>query len=768
MRDLSLDTGGRANNAGWIDITSRLDQLCSKLEPKAIVKDPLFDLFHGTHSLEINNPKLDSYLIPLTKEEIEFDCDVKHGSTPEEDLKFVTSIADRLLRCVVSWLNEYQSLPTTLLSCRYVERLLNIEYGPQQGEEEYTSYKTGDPLYDQVLASLVLGVSYFASFVKGLSLKRVIYEEEDLNFNFMQIPGFDSLPEQDDILAGLIGSIQYISKTQSNNNANYSTHLVSLLKMVTCLVKIENIITTFSHETDYLDEMISIAQTLNENNELELQVPIGSFSMSIQKSSSNQFPPKKIVNPDKNYLGLKTMAEDIKLVLRVSEIDTAVEALQFASFFNKLRQRHVLARAIFPIFLFRDNGQVIGKYSLEDFVFSHCMEFSLMGSNIIKNVESNDELSNLLSPRLQECANVLYDFYQNTSQNTARYRQGYNRQLLLWDSAQAQLETLEMKFIANNIHDVVKSRGNGNDDGTEIPLMPYASWVFTMKVMSMIEFILKGFDLEVYKPFEVFDMYYYVYHLSHQLEACLDKIHQFILNKIDSIHSMNKKIKKLKSSDKKRQLKLEYNKIMDEEMDQLQINKQYLRYLLLQCNMNKTLSLFQVLQFSVLKSINLIDNRAPNTSKFINVKLIHDLRFKTFSSIGVPELPNYETFQEIIEGFVIHEEMNSALFMLQLERMKVYMDSQIDEAGGSIAKIIRGIESNDKNGEVYTGTRLIKEEALEYYNGYMKSTVALKANMERILDRIKGGHDNNNDCTVELQFGPDSSKYFPVLAVIEG
>lgn len=762
LRDLSLDKNSTSNHAGLVDITSQLDQFCSKLEPKAIVKDPLFDLFHGTHSLEINNPKLDSYLIPLTKEELEFDCDVKHGSTPEEDLKFVTSIADRLLRCVVSWLNEYQSLPTTLLSCRYVERLLNIEYGQQ--EEEYTSYKTGDMLYDKVLASLVLGVSYFASFIKNLSSKRVIYEEEDLNFNFMQIPGFDSLPEQSDILAGLAGSIQYISKTQSND---YSRHLINLLTAVICLVKIENVITKFSNETDYLDELIVMATNLNEN-ELELEVPVGSFSMSIQKSSSNQFPPKKIVIPGKNYLGLIKMAKDIKLVLRVAEIDTAVEALQFASFFNKLKQRHVLARALFPLFLFRENGQVIGKFSLEDFVFSHCMEFSLMGAEIVNKLGSLDELSNLLSPRLQECANVLYDFYQNCSQNTARYRQGYNRQLLLWDSAQAQLETLEMEFIAQNIHDVVKN-SDGNNDVTEIPLMPYASWVFMMKVVSMIEFILKGFDLEVYKPFEAFDMYYYVYHLSHQLEACLDKVYKFIVGKIDSIHSLNKKLKKLKMGERKNKLKMEYTARMQEEMPQLQTNKQYLKYMILHCRMNKSLSLFQVLQFSVLRSINVVDNRAPQTSKFVNVELIHDLRFKTFSSIGVPELPTYQAFQEILEGFIIHEEMNSGKFMLQLSRIEHYMISQLDDATGSIKSIIRAIEANDKNGEVYTGTKLIKEEALEYYQEYLGTTVRLQSNMERIMERIKSksivkGDDN---VTVSLQFESGSSTYYPSLAVEE-
>lgn len=759
LNKLSLDeTNNEKRNDSLLDITLQIDELCSKLNAKDIVKERYFDLFQGTHSLEVNNVKLDSFLIPLTLEEINFDCNIDPGNDKVTNFKYVTSIADRLLRSVVCWLNEYQSLPTTLLSCRYMEHLLDIGSSHNQA---FTSYETGNPLYDKVLSSYVIGISYFASFLKSLLWKRVIYEEEDLNFNFMGVQGFDKLPKQGDVLKALDESIAFLQNGKGTNQHienQYCEHLINLLKVSYDLVNIENIITHYSSDTQYLDELIKVVAKLEvSSNDLELEVPEGSFSMSIQKKLSNQFPPKQLVEPTKNYLGLATMASDIKLVLRVAEIDTAVEALQFAWFFNKLKQRHVLARALFPLFLVRESGQVVGKYNLEDFVYSHCMEFSLMGTNILEQVGQSSELSDTLTARLQECGNVLYEFYQNASQNTARYRQGYNRQLLLWDSAQAQLETVEMDMISNGLHDVV-----AGVDGSEIPLMPYASWVFTMKVIAMIEFTLKGFDLEVYKPYETFDMYYYVYHLSHQLEACLDKVHQFIKKKIDSIHAMNKRIKKLKAGEKKERLRKEYNEIVTEQLEQLQVNKQYLSYLLLQCGINKSMSLFQVLQFSLLKSVKLIDNIPEVNSKFINPKLLHGLRFKTFSSIGVPELPDYNSFQEILQGFVIKEEINSPSFFLQVERIKDYMVVQLDQATTSIKSIIRAIEANDKNGELYTGTKLVKEEALDYYNRYLGSTISLRSNLEKNIKVVKKKSFHGN---VTLEFDPDSSSFFPMLKV---
>lgn len=752
-----------------IDITSQIDQLCGKLQPKTIIKNPYFDLFQGTHSLEVNNPKLDSFLIPLKDNEVEFNCNIKHGSNNEQNLIYVTSIADRLVRCIISWLNDYQSLPTTLLSCKYMEYLLNINSSQTVNIDK--KINTGDPLYDRVLATFVLSISYFASFIKSLLCKRVIYEEEDLNFNSMGLLGFDRLPTQSDVLDSLNKTIKWVSESNDLISNTYTQHLINLLKLVQCLVQIENIITLYSTDTQYLDDLIQLATVLNETD-LSFECPGGSFSMSIQKFCSNQFPPKQIVIPEKNYSGFITMVQDIKLILCVSKIDNAVELHQFASFFNKLKQRHVLARALFPLFLVHQDGTIVGKYSFDDLLYSYFMEFSLMGTQISDKLANYPNLSESLSMILQDCSNILYEFYQNCSQNTARYRQGYNRLLLLFDSLQAQLETLESEFISNGIHDVVKSTNTTtttttSDGGMEVPLMPYASWIFTVKVFAMVEFTLKGFDLEVYKPFEAFDMYYYVYHISNQLESCLEKISQFIKNKIDSIHSMNKKIKKLKPGEKKERLRMEYNHLMKEQMPQLQTNKQYLKYLLLQCTINKSLSLFQVLQFSILKSVQLIDGVAPKTSKFINQELIHNLRFKTFSSIGVPELPSFNVFQDILKSFTIKEDLNTPLFQSQMATMKQYMVSQIEEAKKSVTTIIKGIKSNDKNGEIYTGTRLIKEEALDYYNRYLGSTLTLKENMERIIEMIQNGESvDQGKYEVVLQFQQNSSTFFPTLTVV--
>ncbi|CCK68814.1 Mak10p KNAG_0B03730 [Huiozyma naganishii CBS 8797] len=739
-----------------VNVTENLRELCKRLNAQSIIKVHSSDLFQGTHALEVNNPKLDSHLIVLSEEELSLSCDCAHGANDVERLQYVTSIADRLLRSVITWLNEYQSLPATLLSCRYVEEFLIRN---SQRDKALFKFNTDCIYYDQILTNIIAAICYFAAFVKSLLLRAVIFEEEDLNFNSMGLQSFDIMPPQKLILSELQKSLDLIS----DDSSPMAVHLGHILKAVRCLVHIEDVLTVYSTSTAYLDELIELARSL-QSHTLKLEPPAGSFSMGIQKRRSNQFPPKNIVEPDNNYLGFIHMANSIKTVLRVSEADTAVETFQFAYFFNKLKQQHVLARAIFPLFLVRDNQNILGRYSIEDFLFSHLMEYSLMGTQVSEKMQSSPEVFQVLTPALKECANALFDWYQNASQNTARYRQGYNRQLIVWDSVQAQLETAELNFISAEIHDEVIS----GSDTVATPLMPYASWVFTLKVMVMIEFTLKGFDLDVYKPYEGYDMFWYVSYLAFHLDSCLIKIHCFIMNRIDRIHAMNKKMKKMKAGPKKSKLKEDYQELMSTEMGQLQTNKQYLNYLIAHTKIHRSLSMFQTLQFALLKSHGVIDNKPPMLNQFANAELIHSLRFKPFSSIGVPELPSYAEFESTINRFVVDGEPGSANFVAEVETNMILMEKESATAEEAAKGIIRAIEANDKNGEMFTGTKLVKQESLEYFGELLNSAHAMNINAKDNLKKLKVDPSAAaKRFAVTLKHQSGMSSFYPLFTVVE-
>lgn len=722
-----------------VDITELFFDLGKDLSPQTIIQDPGFNSFEGTHSLEVNNPKLDSSLISLTSEEERFSCDVAYGGTAVERLTYVTAIVDRLARFLVCWLNEYQTLPTTVLSCRYVEFLLTVS--SERGELSYL--RTGDRLYDQVLCDAIYGICYFAKFVQKLLKAGVVFEEEDLNFNHMGLDFLSYVEDQELILTRLHRSIDYLESLQNQESA----FLQHLLKLICCLMSLENHLKAYSADTAGLDHLIEEATYLEQQRSSECHPPPGCFSMGIQRRLSNQFPPKHLVVPTWNYKGFLVMAQDIKAVLMVDQAASMLEAAQLASFFNKLTQRHVVARALFPLFFIRDDERVLGKYSAFDCINLHLTEFCAT------SIASTTILSPEMKPVLQEAMNIMFEWYQNMAQNTSRYRQGYNRQLLLWDALHAQMESCEYD---------ASSQTAGDEPAAETGIfMACSSWVFFMKVTAMIEYVLKGFDLEVYKPFEAFSMFWYSYYLSYQQESCLEKVHEVIESKINSIHSLGKKIKKQKNAQKKIELKAQYRHLMDNNMESFRRNKHYLSYLFMHNSIIKSLSLCQVLQFSILKSFGVIDNKTSASKIFSSDRLLLELRLKPFSSIGVPELLTYEAFEAVLKDFLVTEPMFSSKLEKALERIT----KEVDDARTAIATVKKCINAGDNNGLLVTGTRLVKEQALKYYDQLDASARAIELNRAIITSKLGTSRSSSTSdkFTVRLSIPKDASRFFPLL-----
>ncbi|SMN17820.1 similar to Saccharomyces cerevisiae YEL053C MAK10 Non-catalytic subunit of N-terminal acetyltransferase of the NatC type, required for replication of dsRNA virus [Maudiozyma saulgeensis] len=742
-----------------ISVKDLLSESCNKLNAEDIVKEPTFDLFEGTHSLEINNVKLDSYLIDLSEEEVYFDCRIAYDRNSDsqrvqEDYQYTTAIIDRLVRSIITWVTDYQSLPTTVLSCQYVEYLLTQLEKPDNIVTNYKYLNTQNPYFDDVLNSSIMGICFFGAFVKKLLKGGGVFEEEDLNFNSMGLSGFDLMPPASSIRSLLAESITFIENDKNIPTAD-AKRLLYLIELIDCLVILDSHVTEYSSKTEHLDKIIQIANDLNSLPLCSHFPPPGCFSMRIQKQLSNQFPPKDLVTPDKNYLNYIAIAQDIKKVMMVYNVTEPYQLMQFAKFFNKNHQRHVLARALFPLIVIKEDSSLLGKWTFHEAFQKHLQILSLTATNANEALES-EPFRSLLDPVAQEALNVLFEWYQNNAQNTARYRQGYNRQLLLWDSVQAQFEGVELQFEGSEDDAVIGPPGYGN-----IPLMPFSSWAFIMKTSSMIEFVLKGFDLEIYKPFESFEMFWFTFYLAEQLESCYQKINTFLDTRLNSIYAINKRMKKQKAGEKKEKLRKQYQTEMARTYPMIHSSKSFLKYLSTHNQIIKSVCIFQSFQFGILKSYGAIDNKMPGNSKFINHKLIHDLRFKPFSSIGVPELPTYDVFQEVLQGFIISDPM----FQVKQEKVVTHMKEQLAVALQNIKNILISIEVGDLNSELITGTRAIKEDAVCYYTKLQKTIEALSDNSISLLQKIqkKSFQTDINQYEIVLSKKDELSGYFPLM-----
>ncbi|SCV01044.1 LAME_0G13696g1_1 [Lachancea meyersii CBS 8951] len=736
-----------------VDVTAEFRELARGMKPESVIKAPSFDLFEGTHSLEIDNVKLDSSLLVLTHNEEGFDCTATHGDTEEEKAEFVTAVVDRLCRSIVLWLNEFQTLPTTLLSCRYVEQMMcRFTEDPCSDFSTYM-LETGHDLFDQVLSSCVIGTCYFVKLVQKLFRAGVVFEEEDLNCNTMGLNMLSNV-QLETVVAHLDLSQQLVKKSYPN-----SRQLALLVDLLTQLVELHKFLPTADEISAPLDlqplhTLTSCAEQLQTFEINSNEIYRGAFSAGIQKRLSNQFPPRDIVSPrGSEYKGFIEMARDLLLVISVEKARTITEIAQFSRFFNRTKQRHVLARAFFPLYLMRDDQTVLNQYTFNDFSLLHLTEFSFCSTSLSKALDQEPDESILrqkFEDFLQEISSILFEWYQTTSQNHCRYRQGYNRQLLLWDSLQAQIETYELELEGQGVRDELDKENS---------FMPLTTWVFYMKLRAMSDFVLKGFELDIYKPWEFFSMFWYNYYLSQHLENNLNRVSKSLDAKMNSISSLNKKLKKLKAGEKKEKLREAYRSLMGSEMPVLTKAKDFVEYSSLDCIVMKNLSLVEVCQFAILKSCGLIDSKGPISAAFSSPEWVHRLRFKTFASIGVPELPSYTLFQQSLQEFLIAEPM----FGSKLTRSINFMLEELEKVKEFLTSIMQDIKTE---GDAAAATQLVLNESLDYYHGLYRSAEALMINARTLRTKVGGGAPRKElveKYTVEVSRPQGGSPYFPVL-----
>lgn len=648
-----------------MDITEHMKACCDALSAKNIIKDPSFNLFEGTHSLEINNEKLDSSMIKLSKQEWEFDCNSVQGPDGKE-METVTAIIDKLLRYAISWLNDYQTLPTTVLSCRYVEDKLT-KYGETDSQP---CLQTGNQYFDEVLDSAILGVCYFTGFVKNLVQQGIIIEEEDLNFNAMGIITFDKLPSQEIVLSKLERSLLLIDKSSESTRGLLS----SLLNIIKCLVQINKIAEEYCTDVSFLEKLVMLVQDTSKlRAEMALQVPEGVFSQYIQRTRSNPYPPRQLIEPPQdNYEGLIQLSYDIQTMLQIETVDGIYEMEQFCQNFNVFKQRHVLSRALLFLFIVRKDGTILGKFPIEELIMHHISHVS--GSKYCSNYETFYEKVQecYLDDLIGEANDLLLEHYQNKSQNWCRYRQGLNRHIILWDSLQAKLDSTSLSNVQlTRIADAVAPE---QKQETEEFIVSLKLWSCHMKLNAMIAFPLCGFATEVYQPYEAFSVYWVTAYFLDFLSTNIQELISLNESHIMHLRSMHKKLKKLKAGAKKDELRQKYKDLLEHQAPIWERNCESLKLEEKMCHMQRSLCMAQTLHCGILCSYGVLEF----LPKFAHAspELLHGLRFKSFSSIGVPSLPTFEVSQKSLQTFIAQK----SNFESSLELLQSNLSNHLSEA----------------------------------------------------------------------------------------
>lgn len=295
MNDLNLDE--------YVDITGEFFESVRTIRDNKVVQSPLFNLLEGTRAVEIGNKKLDTGLIPLSEIDYNFDT-----SCPKDADK-VIAIINGLVRLYTSWLNN-SSLPVTVLSCRYVQILLENYQGslndctfenkrlPKQTKHDKDTVEW--KLVHKVLNSFILGLVKFV----GISLQiafNTLYEEEDLTTRNLDLDFLtDISPEF--ISKRINDSIHWLNQDSGIQNQKKEI-LCEYLELVNRMLDIQLILSiavpifekddkkNIKNEIQFLQLGLQNIKRLSQVDFEGFQLPPGSFSKFVQFDSNNRSIP---------------------------------------------------------------------------------------------------------------------------------------------------------------------------------------------------------------------------------------------------------------------------------------------------------------------------------------------------------------------------------------------------------------------------------------------------------------------------------------------
>lgn len=762
-----------------INITDLVYKSVQQIQGNKVLKNEFFHLLEGTRTLEVNNTRLDTGLISILEKELSFD------TRQPQPIEVVLRIIDKLLISYSSWLNN-SSLPLTVLSCRYVQTILeNYKASPEQyftlnacnfkiaRFEKQNNYDTDSidyHLVNKVLKSAVIGICKFIGFCLHVS-ENVLYEEEDLITRSMEHDFLFRVPI-DLVIMDIKESKKWVEK---NIHGNQKDTLIDYLQFIIHLVSIPSIldisITMYGKNTDlpskttFLNEGIKI---LNQIKKCESgEVPEGVFSKFIQVDADNRNIPAELYLIDKGeaYEMLENILEVIRsFVLKSGSIRNVNHLLNILKFEigEKVNNFSAISRGFFQLYLIRDNKTIFGSQEVLNSLTIKMIENVIGPDTILFNpdywsIDGTDEyIQGTKDNILQKLNMLLGDFemssYQELSipgNNRCRQRQLMTRLLLICDSLQANFEALEVS--------IWEDYKIGNQLMNESMGLAVSSYIFYSKVDLMLEVALTGFELELYKDFEFCLMYWYISYLAQVLaDHVSSRINGIVELKINQITvGLSKKIKKQKAGPKKNKLK-EIQKFKTEVvLPQLENtlnynNKYHVPRLTAMSILCEAIRMYLIL----LSSYGLIDFKGPKNCA-TTPELLFGHRMKSWSSIGAPELPTYAQYKKSIDtSYLTSKETKMTMIKIIIEKFK------------NSENLYHEICNNLQDPTLESS--FIDTSVAEWYFSLLETCQMYTKEVKQFsaLILLGGLNESNSSKFKAVSTGDMSHKYFPIVSVI--
>lgn len=536
------------------------------------------------------------------------------SSASIEGPRDVIQVFDMLMARFMCW-QTGSSLMQTVLSCILVEEVLkNLSTLEEVSNVEmFLEESEHIEKWCQVMKAIILG------FIKaiGLSMKimdsnSAIYLEEDYNGNKAGFWYLETI-ESENVCKVLDAALAFTKKsTTCTEEVAEIRHRLELLKCLFVVFR-PKIPSKGSISTAKSCIKGLTPQPADETSSKFMSL----FSDSIQARVHNTSPLRTLTSQtaDEAYKTLDQVMSDLEGYISINTITRSTDLLSFCLTFSAKRPRPLpIVRAILncctSIALL---GQPLRTWMVKDIE-----EISFPnGHSVLKS--KNNTVKGIVDPFLEEAELCYKDLLTVFCQNRSRQRQNLAHCILSWDSLQVSAEKLEEQLLKLDFAAIPK-------DVIELPsgptdAMPITSWVYLRKLQIMIWVVLLGFELNIYKLWEVSRMYLYARSLVEELNRHLNRLRTYHEQKVQATPSGTALRKSLETS------------------------HAYLSALELE-----SMALDQLCQASAFLSISFEKAGLIKPPPTVTTpELMYNLRMKPFSSVGAPGMPSYEQYLQYNE-----------------------------------------------------------------------------------------------------------------------
>ena len=753
----------------------------------------MFNLLEGTRALEMLNPNLDTGLITLLDEEIAFD------SGRPQLIDSVIAVQNRLLHLLPSWLNN-SSLPLTVLSCRYVQTLLenyaffrdgslsqrcslvDRRLQGSQWQHHDTVISTDSLEYQlvhKVLKLFIIGLAKFVGITLDIAMN-VLYEEEDIT---TRTAGLDFLGEISTVavLDELNHTIEWILASDIESGADV---LISQLKLVLRLNQLNSVFSLLvplfeesqkgiTPSFDFLSDGTELVDKLS-SIEYNQSCPGGAFSRFIQLDRENKTIPVEVyeIAPVEAWKSIRSLFQSVQgFVVNSHKICNYNQLINFLRYdiSTSAVDMNIIARGIFQLYVIRDDRTILGcpnitvsNYSIDNIenVVGKNTDLLYLDDSSLSSVkpELKHQLKDRLQQMLQDLESCVYHNVTVHASNVCRQQQLMSKSLVLWDTLQVSWESFEVEcFQLCKIGNELPSGDLG---------MAVSSYVYFTKLQAMIDLALNGVNLELYKDFEIYLIYWYVAYLIQLIvEHLTGRIDLIIEGKIAYIEKTHpKKIKKFKAGPKKQQLKelqLYYqNKILPQLVQTRDYNRIFLTNSLVA--MNNFLDAICVF-LMIISNLGICDFRDGPKSSLTSMEDMFHFRMKPWSSIGVPSLPTYAQYINSFKALGLDEapdKFQSALSLIKVIKNKLHLSKSLYQS------LLKDIVNDDR-----INSQFVQDDNLKvvyWYESIVKCIDSYSEEVEKFVEILESNKNDIlqiNSHNYKLKIIKSHHRYFPRVTV---